>query len=94
MSILGWIVVGLIAGLLARAVVKDDRSGCIYTIVIGVLGGLLGGWLYSLATDNESPIDDFDLGSIVVAFLGACLLLLLLQAIGGRRPRSRVRRWY
>ncbi len=88
MSILGWIVVGLIAGLLARAVVKDSRGGCIYTIVIGVLGGLLGGWLYSVVTDNESPIDDFDLGSILVAFLGACLLLLVLQAIAGRRSRA------
>jgi len=91
-SILGWIVVGLIAGLLARAVVKDDRSGCIYTIVVGVLGGLVGGWLYSLVTDDDDPMGDFDLGSIVVAFLGACLLLLLLQAIAGRGPRSGVRR--
>jgi uncharacterized membrane protein YeaQ/YmgE (transglycosylase-associated protein family) len=91
-SILGWIVVGLIAGLLARAVVKDDRSGCLYTIVIGVLGALLGGWLYSLASDDSDVFDDFDLGSIVVAFLGACLLLLVLQAIAGRGPRSGLRR--
>jgi uncharacterized membrane protein YeaQ/YmgE (transglycosylase-associated protein family) len=89
MSVLGWIVVGMIAGLLARAVVKPGRGGCIYTIVVGVLGGLLGGWLFSIATDGEDPIDDFDVGSIVVAFVGACLLLFILQAIAGRRgPRT------
>lgn len=89
MSILGWIVVGLIAGLLARAVVKADRGGCLYTLVIGVLGAVIGGWIYSAVTDDSDVFDDFDLGSIVVAFLGACLLLLVLQAIAGRGPRSR-----
>jgi uncharacterized membrane protein YeaQ/YmgE (transglycosylase-associated protein family) len=84
-SILGWIVTGFLAGLLARGVVKDERSGCLYTIVVGVLGAVIGGALFSLASDGESPIDDFDVGSIVVAFLGACLLLLVLQAVSARR---------
>jgi uncharacterized membrane protein YeaQ/YmgE (transglycosylase-associated protein family) len=88
-SVFGWIVVGLIAGLFARVVVQDERSGCLYTLVVGVLGAVLGGWLYSLATDKSAVFDDFDLGSIVVAFFGACLLLLVLQAIAGRGPRSR-----
>jgi uncharacterized membrane protein YeaQ/YmgE (transglycosylase-associated protein family) len=91
-SILGWIVVGLIAGLLARMVIKDTRGGCLYTIVIGVLGGVLGGWLYAWAADVDDPVDDFDIGSILVAFLGACLLLLILQAIAGRGPRTGGRR--
>jgi uncharacterized membrane protein YeaQ/YmgE (transglycosylase-associated protein family) len=87
MSILGWIATGLIAGWLARSVVKDDKSGCLYTIAVGVIGALVGGALFSLATDADDVFDGFDLGSIVVAFLGAVLLLLVLQAIRGRQHR-------
>lgn len=85
MGLLGWIVVGLIAGGLARWVVKDDRTGCIYTMVIGVLGALVGGGLMSLI--DEEGVTEFSLRSIGVAALGAVLLLLVLQAIGGRRSR-------
>ena len=85
MGIIGWIVVGLLAGGLARWVVKDDRTGCVYTMVIGVLGALIGGGLMS-AIDEEG-IDEFSLRSVVVAALGAILLLLVLQALAGRRRR-------
>ncbi len=85
MSVVAWIAVGLIAGLLARWVARDDRTGCIYTVVIGVLGALIGGALMS-AIDEEG-VNDFSLRSIVVAALGAVLLLLVLQAIAGRRSR-------
>lgn len=85
-GLLGWIVVGLIAGGLARWVVKDERTGCIYTMVIGVLGALIGGGLMSII--DEDGVDEFSLRSIVVAALGAVLLLLVLQAVAGRR-RSR-----
>lgn len=84
-SILGWIVVGIIAGFLARLVVDDRGRGCIYTLVVGVLGALIGGGLFAWGTDADNPIDGVNLGSIAVAFLGACLLLLLLQAVGRRR---------
>ncbi len=88
MNILGWIVVGLIAGSLAQWAVADDRRGCLYTLVVGVLGALIGGALMSFV--DEGGVDDFSLRSIVVAALGACLLLLVLQAIDGRRgPRRR-----
>jgi uncharacterized membrane protein YeaQ/YmgE (transglycosylase-associated protein family) len=85
MGLLGWIAVGLIAGGLARWIVKDDRTGCIYTMVIGVLGALIGGGLMSFV--DEEGVDEFSLRSIVVAALGAVLLLLVLQAISGRRSR-------
>jgi uncharacterized membrane protein YeaQ/YmgE (transglycosylase-associated protein family) len=85
MGILGWIVVGLIAGGLARWIVKDDRTGCIYTMVIGVLGALIGGGLMSFV--DEEGVDDFSIRSILVAALGAVLLLLVLQALAGRRSR-------
>jgi uncharacterized membrane protein YeaQ/YmgE (transglycosylase-associated protein family) len=85
-NILGWIFVGLIAGLLARWIVKDSRTGCIYTMVVGVLGALIGGALMSLV--DEQGIDDFSIRSILVAAVGAVLLLLILQAIAGRGPRT------
>ena len=85
MGIIGWIVVGLIAGGLARWIVKDDRTGCTYTMVIGVLGAILGGGLMALI--DEEGVDEFSLRSILVAALGAVLLLLVLQAISGRRSR-------
>lgn len=89
-SVFAWIVTGLLAGALARWVVSDERSGCLYTIVIGVLGALIGGAL--MQAIDERPLDEFSLRSVVVAALGAVLLLLVLQAIGGRRSLSGRRR--
>jgi uncharacterized membrane protein YeaQ/YmgE (transglycosylase-associated protein family) len=90
-SLLAWIAVGLIAGLLARRVVGDERSGCLYTIAIGILGALVGGGLMQWA--GEKGVNDFDLRAILVSALGAILLLLVLQALGGRRSvRARGRR--
>jgi uncharacterized membrane protein YeaQ/YmgE (transglycosylase-associated protein family) len=83
MGLLGWHVVGLIAGLQARWIVKDSRTGCIYTVVIGVLGAIIGGWLMALI--DERGVNEFSLRSIVVAAIGAVLLLLILLAIAGRR---------
>ena len=85
MNILGWIVVGLVAGLLARRITRDDKSGCLYTVVVGVLGALIGGALMQAA--GKKGINEFDVRAILVAALGAVLLLLVLQAIGGRRRR-------
>lgn len=85
MNLIAWIIVGLIAGLLARWIVRDDKSGCFYTIAVGVLGAFIGGALMNAA--GKRGINDFDLRSILVAALGAVLLLLVLQALGGRRRR-------
>lgn len=88
MNLLAWIVVGLVAGSLARWIVRDDRSGCLYTLVVGVLGALIGGALMSAA--DKRDVDDFSLRSVLVAALGATLLLLVLQAVSGRyRSRRR-----
>ena len=87
MSILSWIFVGLIAGLLARWIVRDDRSGCLYTIAVGVLGALIGGALMQWA--GHQGVNEFDIRSILVAALGAILLLLVLGAIRGRRGAVR-----
>lgn len=90
MNLLGWILVGLISGGIARWIVKDDRTGCVYTMVIGVLGALIGGWLMSLA--DEEGIDGFSIRTILVAALGSVLLLLVLQAVAGRGSRRRIGR--
>jgi len=88
MNIVAWIVVGLVAGLLARWIVRDDRSGCIYTIAVGVLGALIGGAL--MQSSGHNGINEFSIRSMLVAALGAVLLLLVLQAISGRgRTRRR-----
>jgi uncharacterized membrane protein YeaQ/YmgE (transglycosylase-associated protein family) len=86
-GVIGWIVVGLIAGGLARWIVKDDRSGCIYTMIVGVLGALIGGALMNAA--DKKGIGHFGIRSILVAALGAILLLLVLGAIRGRRSVGR-----
>lgn len=91
MNIIAWIVVGLVAGLLARWIVRDDRSGCLYTLAVGVLGALIGGAL--MQASGRSGINEFSVRSLLVAAVGAVLLLLVLQAIGGRgRSRRRRRR--
>ena len=86
MGILGWIIVGLVAGLLARWVTKTGDLGCLATTAVGIIGALIGGALFQLATGKEADtFDDFDIGSIAVAFLGSVLLLLILQALGRAR---------
>ena len=86
-NVVGWIVVGLVAGWLARWIIRDDRTGCTYTFVVGVVGAIVGGWLMSLI--DESGVEEFSLRSIGVAALGAVVFLLLLQAISGLGPRRR-----
>ncbi len=83
MNLLAWIIVGLVAGLLARWIVGDSKAGCLYTIAVGVLGAFIGGALMNAA--GKRGINDFDLRSILVAALGSVLLLLVLQAISGRK---------
>lgn len=90
MGFLAWIVTGFIAGALAQRVTGAERGGCISTIVVGVLGALIGGALFNAV--GQRGIGEFGLWSILVAFLGATLLLLVLQAIGLRRGRRRRRR--
>jgi uncharacterized membrane protein YeaQ/YmgE (transglycosylase-associated protein family) len=90
MSLLSWIAVGMLAGLLARWIVRDDRTGCIYTMVVGVLGAIIGGWL--MASIDSAGVNDFSLRSIAVAAIGAVLLLLVLQALAGLGPRNPKRR--
>jgi len=87
MGILGWIVLGLIAGAIAKAVLPGRQGGgWIITLVVGVVGALLGGWIGSLIFGGGLG-DFFDLRTWLLAILGAVIVLLIYGAIAGRRSR-------
>jgi uncharacterized membrane protein YeaQ/YmgE (transglycosylase-associated protein family) len=73
MSWLSWIGVGFLAGVLAKGVTGRHRPGCLGTIVIGIVGGIVGGALFKEA--GGEGINSFSLYSILVAFVGATVLL-------------------
>ena len=85
MDILGWIIVGLLAGGLARMATGSEKRGCLATMVIGILGGLVGGALFNAA--GSKGIGHGGFWSIFVAFIGACALLLIMQAVGVTQRR-------
>jgi uncharacterized membrane protein YeaQ/YmgE (transglycosylase-associated protein family) len=85
MGILSWFVVGLLAGWLAGKVVKGGGYGCIGDIVVGVIGALLGGWIASHFFHIGDPISGINLESILIAFGGAVIFVLLLRLVAGRR---------
>jgi uncharacterized membrane protein YeaQ/YmgE (transglycosylase-associated protein family) len=85
MSILSWIVVGLIAGWLAGKVMKGGGFGLIGDIVVGIIGGVLGGWIASYFFHVGDPMSGINLPSILIAFLGAVLLLFVVRLVTRRR---------
>jgi uncharacterized membrane protein YeaQ/YmgE (transglycosylase-associated protein family) len=86
MGILSWIVVGLIAGWLAGKVMSGGGYGLIGDIIVGVVGGLLGGWIATTFLRISAGMSGINLESILVAFLGAVVLLVGLRLLsGGRR---------
>jgi uncharacterized membrane protein YeaQ/YmgE (transglycosylase-associated protein family) len=85
MGILAWIVVGLIAGWLAGMVMRGGGYGLIGDIVVGVVGALLGGWIATTFLHVAGGMTGINLYSILVAFVGAVVLLVLLRLIGGGR---------
>lgn len=84
MGILSWLVVGLIAGWLAGLVMRGSGYGILSNIVIGILGALLGGWLAGALLGVPDPLSGFNLGTILVATLGAIVLILLIRLLPGR----------
>ena len=82
-SWIAWIIVGLIAGAVAARVVADRGFGCLADIVVGIAGALIGGYLLGALFNVEGTVGF--LGSIVVAFLGAAVLLSVLKILRGGR---------
>jgi uncharacterized membrane protein YeaQ/YmgE (transglycosylase-associated protein family) len=83
MSILGWLVLGLIAGFIASKIVNHSGAGILMDIVLGVVGAFVGGWLFT--TFGGMPVTGFNIYSMFVAVIGAVVVLVLYHAIAGRR---------
>jgi len=90
LGIIGWILLGLVAGVIAKAILPgDDPGGIIVTIILGIVGALLGG-LIAKALGFGDPIDEFfDLSSWLAAIIGAIVLLIAYRAFAGRGRRTR-----
>jgi len=84
MSIIAWIVLGLIAGWLAGIVMRGGGYGLIGDIVLGIVGALVGGWLWGLLSGTDVTLG-FNLPSLLIAVLGAVVLIGLSRLISGRR---------
>ena len=84
MDILTWIIVGVIAGFLAKAVVPGEGPGGVLgDLVVGVVGAIVGGWM--MRSFGNAGATGLNVWSIFVAFLGAVVLLFVLRALTGRR---------
>jgi uncharacterized membrane protein YeaQ/YmgE (transglycosylase-associated protein family) len=87
MGIIGWIILGGLAGWLASIIVGRNRQqGIVGNIIAGIIGGLLGGFIFNLI--GGTGITGFNLWSFVVAVVGAIIVLLIWNAITGGRRRS------
>ena len=89
MSILGWIVLGLVAGWLADQFMRGGGYGIIGDIVLGILGALVGGWLTS-ALLGRDMVNGFNIESLIVAVIGAIVLIAISRLFTGRRASDRV----
>lgn len=84
MGILSWIVFGLIAGGLAKMIMPGkDPGGCLVTILIGIVGAVIGGYIGTML--GYGGITGFNLGSMLLAVLGAIILLLIYRLVVKRR---------
>jgi uncharacterized membrane protein YeaQ/YmgE (transglycosylase-associated protein family) len=89
-GVIGWIVVGFVAGAFARVLTgTGGRLGCLGTVLVGIVGGLLGGAIFNAAGDEG--IGHFGLRSMFVAFIGASVLLIVVGLLTGDTRRSRRR---
>ena len=82
MTLLTWLIVGLVAGVLASMVMGGTGYGIIGDIIVGIVGAFLGGWIFS-ALGVASPLGGLA-GTILVAFIGAVVLLFLIHLLRRR----------
>jgi uncharacterized membrane protein YeaQ/YmgE (transglycosylase-associated protein family) len=79
MSIIGWIVLGLIAGFIASKIVNRQGEGFFLDIILGIVGGVVGGWLFERF--GGTGITGFNLWSMLVAIIGAIVVLVVYHLI-------------
>lgn len=82
-AIITWIIVGLIAGWLASLVVRGSGLGIVGDIIVGIIGGVIGGIILSLI--GGPGVTGFNIWSVIVAFVGAVILLLIVRLFTGSR---------
>jgi uncharacterized membrane protein YeaQ/YmgE (transglycosylase-associated protein family) len=89
MGIIAFIILGLLAGLIAKAILPgDDPGGIIVTTLIGIAGALIGGFL-AAALFGAHPLDEFfDISTWLTAIVGSIILLLIYRMVVGRRSSS------
>ena len=85
MSVIGWIFFGLIAGFLASKFINRSGEGVIVDVLLGIVGAVVGGWLFNAF--GMRGVTGFNLYSMLVAFVGAVLVLLLYHALFRRSGR-------
>lgn len=83
MSIIGWLVLGLISGFIASKIVNKTGEGLVLDIVLGIIGAVVGGWLFT--TFGAAGVTGFNLYSMFVAVIGAIVVLVVYHAVVGRR---------
>lgn len=84
MSIIAWVVLGLIAGFIASKIVNKTGEGVLLDIVLGIVGAVVGGFIFNQL--GHVGVTGFDLRSMLVAIVGAIVVLVIKHAIMGRRP--------
>jgi uncharacterized membrane protein YeaQ/YmgE (transglycosylase-associated protein family) len=85
MSFLAWIVLGLIAGFIASKIVNKSGEGVVMDIILGIIGAVVGGWLFN--TFGHMGVTGINLYSILVAVVGAVIVLVIYHALVGARAR-------
>jgi len=83
MSIIGWIVLGLIAGFTASKIVGGQGQGIFLDIALGIVGAIVGGFLYSMVLGGPG-VTGVNIGSIIVSIVGAIIVLWVYHAVAGR----------
>jgi uncharacterized membrane protein YeaQ/YmgE (transglycosylase-associated protein family) len=86
-TILVWVIIGAAAGWLASVIVRGAGYGLVGDIIVGIIGALIGGFL-SATLLGGTGITGLNLSSFIVAFIGACILLLLLRLVAGGTRRT------
>ncbi len=82
MTILGWLILGLISGFIASKIVDNTGQGVVLDILLGIVGAFVGGWLFN--TFGSAGVTGFNIYSMVVATIGAIVILLVYHAIARR----------
>jgi uncharacterized membrane protein YeaQ/YmgE (transglycosylase-associated protein family) len=83
MSVLGWVVLGLISGFIASKLINKSGEGIVLDIILGIIGAVVGGWLFS--TFGMAGVTGLNIYSMLVAIIGAVIVLVIYHAVTRKR---------